>query len=185
MEEITQILRDVQRCEAGASTRLIEAVYGELRRMAAVRLGREQAPQTLQPTALVHEMWLRLGADRQPAWENRRHFFAAAAEAMRRLLIERARRRRAARHGGGQERVDAEQIDLAAAPVEDTRLLAVDEAIEELAAVDAGAAELVKLHYFAGLPMREAAEALGISESTAWRWWSYARAWLYRALGHP
>ena len=137
---------------------------------------------TLQPTALVHEAWLRLGGDRQANWKNRRHFFGAAAEAMRQILIEKARRRHARRHGGGQERVESGALDLAFAAETDDRVLAVSQALERLAALDAEKAELVKLRYFVGLTMDEAAMAIGISVPTAKRWWIFSRAWLAREI---
>jgi RNA polymerase sigma factor (TIGR02999 family) len=161
---------------------LLQQLYDELRLLAAAKLRREAAVQTLQPTALVHEAWLRLGGDRQPLWQNDAHFFGAAAEAMRRILIERARHRQAIRHGGGQQCVEIQEVDLEIPPQEDDRLLAVNEALDWLAAEDHDCAELVKLHYFAGLTMTEAARALGISEPTAYRWWAYARAWLFKEI---
>jgi RNA polymerase sigma factor (TIGR02999 family) len=145
-------------------------------------MAREPAGQTLQPTALVHEAWLRLGGDEQPTWQNRAHFLGAAAEAMRRILIDNARRRRALRHGGGQERVDIDDLELAAVVDNDDQLLAVHEALDKLAAQDPRKAELVKLRYFAGLTIEEAALALGISEPTAKRWWTFARTWLYQEI---
>ena len=159
---------------------LLPLVYDELRRLAAARLARESRDYTLQPTALVHEAWIRLGADHQPAWQNRAHFFAAAAEAMRRILIDAARRRHAVRHGGGLERVDADDAaQEIVAPAQDDELLAVHEALDRLAAEDPRKAELVKLRYFAGLTLEEAAEALDVSVPTAKRDWAYARAWLF------
>lgn len=156
-------------------------VYDELRRLAAARMARGAGGQTLQPTALVHEAWMRLGGDHQPGWQNRAHFFAAAAEAMRHILIDRARQRQAKRHGGGQERVNVDDIEVADA-AEDDRLLAISEAVEKLALHDAPKADLVKLRYFVGLTTEEAAEALGISEPTAKRWWAYAKTWLFREI---
>jgi RNA polymerase sigma factor (TIGR02999 family) len=156
-------------------------VYEELRQLAARKMAREAPGQTLQATALVHEAWLRLGGDRQPAWQNRAHFFAAAAEAMRRILIDRARRNQALRHGAGTPRLDLESVNLAAEAGDD-QLLAVDEALASLAAHDAAKAELVKLRFFVGMTIEEAARALGISEPTAKRHWAYARAWLYRKI---
>jgi RNA polymerase sigma factor (TIGR02999 family) len=167
------------------NTELLARLYDELRSLAAAKLAREPGGQTLQPTALVHEAWLRLGGDQQPLWQNAAHFFAAAAEAMRRILIERARRRQALRHGGGQQRVGIDEADLAPTAHDDDRLLAVDEALERLAVEDPSCAELVKLHYFAGLTMAEAARALSISEPTAYRWWAYARAWLFQEISDP
>lgn len=157
------------------------SLYEELRRLAAAKLAREAAGQTLQPTALVHEAWLRLGGAEQHTWQNRAHFFSAAAEAMRRILIDRARSRLALRHGGGQQRVNFSDLDLAAA-ADDDRILAVDEALEKLALVEPDKAQLVKLRYFSGLTLGEAGQALGISEPTAKRWWAYARAWLLNEL---
>jgi RNA polymerase sigma factor (TIGR02999 family) len=167
--------------ESPSPERLLEMVYDELRRLAAVRLSRESAAHTLQPTALVHEAWLRLGGDQQPAWENEAHFFGAAAEAMRRILIDRARRRNAARRGGGQATVPVDGLDFGGA-WEDPSLLAIDEALARFAEREPKKAEFVRLRYFAGLPLQDAARVLGISEATAKRWWVYARAWLYRAL---
>ncbi len=161
---------------------LLELVYDELRKLAANRLKGEPANRTLQATALVHEAWLRLGADRQPSWENRAHFFGAAAEAMRRILIDRARRRKAARHGAGRTHVPIDGLEIVGA-VNDPRILEVDEALERLRRVQPQKAELVRLRYFAGLDLAEAAQVLGVSEATAKRWWVYARAWLFRELG--
>ena len=163
--------------------RLLSVVYDELRTLAAQKMNREAPGQTLQATALVHEAWLRLGGDRQPAWENRAHFFAAAAEAMRRILIDNARRKLADRHGGGAERVPLtpDSLELAAG-MDDDQLLAVHEALDQLAAHDAVKAELVKLRFFAGLTLEEAARVLNLSAPTAKRHWAYARAWLYRAM---
>lgn len=163
---------------------LLPLVYAELRRLAAAKLAREAPGQTLQPTALVHEAWLRLGADRQPAWANRAHFFAAAAEGMRRILIDHARRKRAVRHGGALARVsaDATGFDLPAPLRETSELLLVNEALDALAAHDPRKAELVKQRYFVGLTLEEAAEVLGISLRTAKRDWAYARAWLFNEV---
>lgn len=162
---------------------LLPLVYEELRRLAARKMGRENPGQTLQATALVHEAWLRLGGDAQPRWKNRTHFYAAAAEAMRRILIDNARRKQAARHGGQVERVelDLDHLELAGG-MDDGQLLALHEALDALAAHDAVKAELVKLRFFAGLTLAEAAEALDLSEPTAKRYWAYARAWLYREI---
>jgi RNA polymerase sigma factor (TIGR02999 family) len=156
-------------------------VYDELRKLAAQKMAREAPGQTLQATALVHEAWLRLGGDHQPAWENRAHFFAAAAESMRRILIDRARRRKAVRHGAEARHVTLEDLELAA-EADDDQLLAVHEALDRLAAHAAAKAELVKLRFFAGLTMEQAARVLGYSEPTAKRHWAYARAWLYREI---
>lgn len=168
--------------EAGASERLIELAYADLRRMAARRLPPSGADQTLQPTALVHEAWLRLGGDEMRGWNNRAHFFAAAATAMRSILVDRARRRKARRHGGGQERVALDAVEIAGADACDDQVLAVHDALERLALEDPPKAELVKLRYFAGLSVEEAAQVLGVSAATAHRWWVYARAWLGREI---
>lgn len=183
MNDITLILQKLEKGDAQAADELLPLVYQELRKLAAAKMSRESAAQTLQPTALVHEAWLRLGGDTQPAWQNRGHFFAAAAEAMRRILIDRARRRHAQRHGGGQQRVNADDIELAdpANPADD-QLIAVHEALDKFALEDPRKAELVKLRYFAGLTLEEAAAAMDIPEGTAKRWWTYARARLYREL---
>jgi RNA polymerase sigma factor (TIGR02999 family) len=165
----------------GPANDLMTIVYEELRKLAAQRMAREAPGQTLQATALVHEAWLRLGGDRQPAWQNKAHFFAAAAEAMRRILIDNARRKRAARHGGELERTSLGGPEITCC-VEDDSLLAMHEALDHLAARDPEKAELVKLRYFAGLTIEEAAKVLGISEPTAKRYWTYARAWLYREI---
>jgi RNA polymerase sigma factor (TIGR02999 family) len=152
-------------------------VYRELRKLAGAKMSREAAQHTLQPTALVHEAWLRMGGDAQPAWQNRAHFFAAASETMRRILIDRARRRHAQRHGGGMERVDADAFEIADnLNREDNKLLALNEALEKFTAEEPKKAELVKLRYFVGLSLEEAASALNIPHGTAKRWWTYARA---------
>jgi RNA polymerase sigma factor (TIGR02999 family) len=164
-----------------AADRLLPLVYRELRRLAAARMAHEAPGQTLQPTALVHEAWLRLAGAEEKTWAGRAHFFGAAAEAMRRILIENARRKRARRHGGGQQRVDIEELTVAA-EVRDDELLALDEALEAFAAQEPQKARLVKLRYFAGLSFEEAAEVLAVSVPTAKRWWAYARAWLYQHI---
>jgi RNA polymerase sigma factor (TIGR02999 family) len=148
-------------------------------------MARESDGHTLQPTALVHEAWLRLGGDKQPEWQNRAHFFAAAAESMRRILIESARRRRAARHGGGLKRVDVDDsaLGIASPMAADDELLAVHEALDRLASHDGRKAELVKLRYFAGLTLEQAADVLRVSVPTAKRDWAYARAWLFKEIG--
>jgi RNA polymerase sigma factor (TIGR02999 family) len=186
MHEITLILEAAQRGEPDAAERLMDTVYAELRALAGAKMAGEHANVTLQPTALVHEAWLRLGGDAQPAWQNRAHFFAAAAEAMRRILIDRARRRNRVRHGSGQRPVDVDGMHELAGEAVDTdgRLLAVDEALERFAAAEPERAQLVKLRYFVGLTIEDAAKVLGISESTAKRWWVFARAWLYREIAH-
>jgi RNA polymerase sigma factor (TIGR02999 family) len=159
---------------------LLGQLYDELRELAAQKMARESPGQTLQATALVHEAWLRLGGAHQP-WRNRAHFFAAAAEAMRRILVDNARRKKAARHGGGAERISLDGLDLAA-NMDDEQLLAVHDALDQLAAHDPTKAELVKLRFFAGLTLDETARVLDISEPTAKRYWAYARAWLYRRI---
>jgi len=183
MSDATLLLTRIQNGESAAAAELLPLVYRELRQLAAARMSREQPGQTLQPTALVHEAWLRLvDANGQARFENRAHFFAAAAEAMRRILIERARRKLAVRHGGGQAHLDVDEIEIAAPVQNDDELLAVHEALEKFATEDREKAEFVKLRYFVGLTLEQAAEVLGISESTAKRWWTYARAWLHEEI---
>jgi len=181
VSELTVILERIDQGDPHAANELLPLVYDELRKLAAQKMAREPAGQTLQATALVHEAWLRLGGDDQPEWRNRAHFFAAAAEAMRRILIENARRKKYLRHGGGAERVSLEGLELAAS-MDDEHLLALHEALDELAAHDAQKAELVKLRFFAGLTNEQTAKVLGVSEPTVKRHWAYARAWLYRAM---
>ena len=181
MTELTVILHRLEQGDPHAAHELLPLVYEELRKLAAQKLAHESPGQTLQATALVHEAWLRLGGDDQPAWENRGHFFAAAAEAMRRILIDNARRKQTLRHGGGAVRVNLDALELAA-NMDDEQLLALNEALEQFAAHDARKAELVKLRFFAGLTNEQAAHALKISEPTAKRDWAYARAWLYREM---
>jgi RNA polymerase sigma factor (TIGR02999 family) len=164
-----------------SASELLPLVYEELRKLARQKMSREKPGQTLQATALVHEAWLRLGGDQQPAWQNQTHFFAAAAEAMRRILIDRARRRGALRRGGRIEKVDLDSIQLAA-EADDDQLLAISAALDQLAKHDPAKAELVKLRFFAGLKIPEAARMLDLSPTTAKRHWAYARAWLYREL---
>ena len=179
MADLTLLLGAIQRGEPDAPGALLAQVYAELRQLARAKMAREQPGPTLQATALVHEAWLRLGD--QP-FENRAHFFCAASEAMRRILIDRARRKLAAKHGANAEHVDADEIEIAAPTPKDDELLAVHEALDALATHDPRKAELVKLRYFAGLTIEEAAEVLGISAPTAKRDWTYARAWLYRKI---
>jgi RNA polymerase sigma factor (TIGR02999 family) len=182
MNEISQVLQAVEAGDQQAAARLLPLVYDELRRLAAQKLAHEKPGQTLQPTALVHEAYLRLvGKGDTPSWDGRGHFFAAAAEAMRRILVENARRKHSHKHGGGLKRQDAAEVELAAPePIED--LLALDEALNQLAAQDPVKAELIKLRYFAGMTIEEAASTLGISGTTAKRYWTYARAWLYQEM---
>jgi len=182
MSDVTRILSDLARGDAQAAEQLLPLVYDELRKLAAARMAAEAPGHTLTATALVHEAYLRLvGPADDARWENRGHFFAAAAEAMRRILVDAARRKAAARHGGGRSRLELE-ADLAAVPEPREDLLALDEALDRLAAEDPVKADLVKLRYFAGLTLPEAAAALGLSERTAGRHWAYARAWLRRAV---
>jgi len=184
VSEVTQILEAVKRGDSKAAEELLPLVYEELRKLAGQKMAREAVGQTLQPTALVHEAWLRLaGGDGQAQFQNRGHFFAAAAEAMRRILIDRARSKRAAKHGGGWQRVELESIDAPAQANEDT-LLGVSDSLAALAREDASAAELVKLRFFAGLSVEDAALALGVTDRTARRYWRFARAWLLDHLRH-
>ena len=182
MSDVTQLLGAIEKGDAKAADELLPLVYGELRKLAAHKMAGESAYQTLQPTALVHEAWLRLVGSEQQSWQNRGHFFAAAAEAMRRILIENARRKRAMRHGGNQQRVDIDEVEIASNTKEE-ELLAINEALERFTAHDKQKAELVKLRYFVGMTNEEAAEILGISVPTAKRWWTYARAWLFSQMG--
>jgi len=168
--------------DAGAEELLLETVYNELRRLAASKMAREAPGHTLQPTALVHEAWLRLiSPEKRTPFENRAHFFGAAAEAMRRILVDRAREKKALKRGGDRERVDINTVELTA-PMPDDELLALDEALDRLATVDTRAADMVKLCFFVGLTQEEAAQELGISISTAERIWGFARAWLLREV---
>jgi RNA polymerase sigma factor (TIGR02999 family) len=182
VNDITRALRGMEAGEPHAADQLLALVYEELRRMARRKMPREAPGNTLQPTALVHEAWLRLGGELQPTWQNRAHFFGAAAEAMRRVLIDRARRRCALRRGGGQEHDDVDALEIAAPSENDDQILAVDEALTKLAALNPQQAELIKLRYFIGLTIEEAAETLAISKATAKRWWAYSRAWLHTEL---
>jgi RNA polymerase sigma factor (TIGR02999 family) len=182
MSDVTRILEAIEQGDVHAASELLPLVYEELRRLAAQRLAHEGPGQTLQATALVHEAYLRLvSTERAAPWKGRGHFFAAAAEAMRRILIERARARKRVHHGGGRKRID---LDLACPVVEppSDNLLALDEALTRLALAAPVRAELVKLRFFAGLTMPEAAQALGISLATAERYWTFARAWLYAEM---
>jgi RNA polymerase sigma factor (TIGR02999 family) len=186
MDAITQVLNAIEAGDPLAAEQLLPLVYEELRRLAARRLAREKPGQTLQPTALVHEAYLRLLASSGPEsgeqhWDSRGHFFAAAAEAMRRILVENARRKRRLKRGGDLERCDLEEAELAS-PCPSDDLLALNEALDLLAQEDPGKAELVKLRFFAGLSEEEAARCLNISRATAARHWAYARAWLYSRI---
>jgi RNA polymerase sigma factor (TIGR02999 family) len=167
--------------DSQSASSLLSIVYEELRRLAARKMARESGTQTLQPTALVHEAWLRLGGDKQTTWESRTHFFCAAAEAMRRILIDRARKKQARRHGGGLQAVAIEDVEIEA-PCQDGELLAVNEVLERFGQHAPQKAELVKLRYFAGMGLKEAGQVLGISEPTAVRWWTYSKTWLYQEI---
>jgi RNA polymerase sigma factor (TIGR02999 family) len=182
VNEVTRILSAIEHGDSGAAEQLLPLVYDELRRLAAARLAQERPGQTLQATALVHEAYLRLvDVDKVQRWDSRGHFFAAAAEAMRRILVEAARRKQRRKHGGGRLR-EPQPGDLAA-PERPERLLALDEALERLAAANPQAADLVKLRYFAGFSNADAAALLGISPRKADQVWAYARAWLREAMG--
>ena len=182
MPDVTLLLDAAAAGDRKAAAELLPLVYDELRKLAAVRLSAESPDQTLQPTALVHEAYLRLiGPADDRRWENRGHFFAAAAEAMRRILVDAARRKRSGKHGGGRQRV--ELPDVAADPaVGYERLVALDEALTRLAAEDAIAARVVELRHFGGMSLEDAAACLGLSRTVAYRHWKYARAWLHDAL---
>ena len=182
MSDVTRILSQIEKGDPQAAEKLLPQVYDELRKLAAVRLAEEKPGQTIQATALVHEAYLRLiGAPNGDQWDHRGHFFAAAAEAMRRILVDRARRKAAARHGGELTRIELEP-DLAAAPEIQEDLVALDEALNRLAAEYPVHAELVKLRYFGGLNLADAAATLELSERTAGRHWAFARAWLRREV---
>ncbi len=181
VSDVTRILEAAQNGDPTAAEQLLPLVYEELRRLAAHKMAHEAAGQTLQPTALVHEAWLRLVGNQEQQWNGRAHFFGAAAEAMRRILIENARRKGAQRHGGGQVKLDIQEIEIATAP-KDEELLALSDALEKFAVRDKQKAELVKLRYFVGLTTEEAAQVLGISVPTADRWWNFSRAWLYEEI---
>jgi RNA polymerase sigma factor (TIGR02999 family) len=187
MNDVTRILSAIEGGDVHAAGQLLPLVYDELRKLAAQRMAQEKPGQTLQATALVHEAYVRLvDVDKAQAWNSRGHFFAAAAEAMRRILIEKARRRQRVRHGGGRQRIDLDEaLDLhqpAHAGRSPDDLLALDDALTRLAALNPVRAELVKLRFFAGLTTAEAAEALGVSVATAERYWTFARTWLYAEL---
>jgi RNA polymerase sigma factor (TIGR02999 family) len=185
MSDVTQILGAIERGEAQAVDDLLPVVYDELRRLAAHKLAREWGENTLQATGLVHEAYLRLVGGKRPTFAGQRHFFAAAAESMRRILVDRARRRASEKRGGGRKHFQIGEADLVGEPQPD-QLLALDEALGRLANEDSVKATLVKLRYFVGLTVEQSAEVLGVSRSTADRYWSYARAWLYHEIneGH-
>jgi RNA polymerase sigma factor (TIGR02999 family) len=183
MSEITQVLQQLGRGEGRASEDLLPLVYDDLRRHAAVRMSRESSAQTLQPTALVHEAWLRMtGHGRtHPTWQNRAHFFGAAAEAMRRILIESARRKARLKRGGDQLRVDVDEFDIAEASPEE-KILLIDEALQELQLRDPEKARVVLLKFFGGHTNQEVAQAMGVTERTVERHWAFAKAWLFQCI---
>ncbi len=181
MSEATLLLTAVEQGDPQAAGKLLELVYEELRQLAASKMAREAPGQTLQPTALVHEAWLRLVGSQNPKFENRAHFFSAAAEAMRRILIDRARYKLRIRHGGSLERVDLEGQDLAA-PAADEQLMAVHEALDRLAKDHPLQAEVVKLRYFVGMTNEETAEVLGVSVATVKNYWTFARTWIFNEI---
>jgi RNA polymerase sigma factor (TIGR02999 family) len=181
MSDVTRILAAIDTGDPAAAAQLLPLVYDELRKLAAARMAQEPAGHTLQPTALVHEAYLRLVGGEDRGWDSRGHFFAAAAEAMRRIVVETARRKKRLKHGGGRKRVDVELADLPTRlPPED--LLALDAALGRLEQTDPVKARLVTLRYFAGMTIEQAAEALGISRVTAHRYWTFARAWLHQQM---
>ena len=183
-EQVTRLMQEISGGDTHAADRLLDVVYDELRRLAAARLARERPGQTLQATALVHEAYLRLIGKADPGWRNRAHFFGAAAEAMRRILVEQARRKQSLRHGGGHQR---EELRDSAIACEDdsTDLVALSEALDRLSAEDPRKAELVKLRYFTGLTIAEAAAAMNISHATAERYWTYSRLRLFQMMSEP
>jgi RNA polymerase sigma factor (TIGR02999 family) len=182
MSDVTRILSAIEQGDPSAAEQLLPLVYEELRKLAAQRLKEEKPGQTLQATALVHEAYLRLvGEQNKQQWDNRGHFFAAAAESMRRILLNRARDKNRAKRGGGRSRVDLDRIEIAL-DTHDEQLIALDEALTQLALEDADAARLVNLRFFAGLTLKDAAVSLGLAPRTAERQWAYARAWLYARL---
>ncbi len=181
MPDVTRILSAIERGDSHAAEELLPLVYDELRQLAALRLAQEAPGHTLQPTALVHEAYLRLvGDEDEPHWDNRGHFFAAAAEAMRRVLVENARRKQAVKHGGAQRRIPLTEFHRISESPQD--LLDLDDALTRFAALEPAKAQLVQLRFFGGLSTPEAAAALGVSVATAERWWAFARAWLLSEL---
>ena len=181
VSDATVLLAAVERGDSKAAEELLELVYDELRHLAAAKMAQQAPGQTLQPTALVHEAWLRLVGDKNPTFRNSTHFFAAAAEAMRHILIDRARRKKTERHGGRFERVEFEEFDLAA-PSQDDELLAVHEVLDTFSVQYPVQAELVKLRYFAGMSNEEVSQILGISLSTVNNYWNFSRAWLFKEI---
>jgi RNA polymerase sigma factor (TIGR02999 family) len=184
MSNITHILKSIERGDTQAENELLPLVYEELRKLAAQKMANEAAGHTLQPTALVHEAWLRLAGEQNQEWDGRGHFFAAAAESMRRILIERARRKNSLKRGGKLERVNLDDVDVAIQADDDTLLL-INEALEKLEKEDPDAAQVVKLRFFAGMTNEEAGHALGVTDRTAKRYWTFARAWLFHELRRP
>ena len=184
MTDATLLLTAVENGDPKATEELLNLLYGELRRLAASKMAHEAPGQTLQPTALVHEVWLKLVGPRNQKFENRAHFFSAAAEAMRRILIDRARRKLTQRHGGTLERVDVDGLELAS-PGPDEHLLAVHEVLDDLAKTHPIQAEVVKLRYFVGMTNEETAEALGISVATVCNYWTFARTWIFKEMKLP
>lgn len=184
MSDVTHILIAIEQGNAKASEELLPLVYNELRRMAAHKMSSERPGHTLQPTALVHEAWLKLVDSPNQSWQNRAHFFGAAAEAMRRILIARARRKQTQRRGAHAEHLDVDKLEIAS-PAPDDQLLALNDALDRFSRLEPQQAELVKLRYFVGLKIEEAADVLGISKATAKRWWAYARAWLFQDIQIP
>jgi len=181
MSEPTRILAAVERGNSAAAAELLPLVYDELRRLAAAKMANEVPGQTLQPTALVHEAWLRLSKESRTSWKNREQFYAMAAEVMRRILVDRARRRRSRKRGGDLERVDLDAVELSIPP-DDALVLDVHEALEKLTVEDPQKAEVVKLRFFVGLENSQVASLLGVSEKTVQRHWAFAKAWLFRAM---
>jgi RNA polymerase sigma factor (TIGR02999 family) len=181
MTDVTRILNAIEQGDEGAADQLLPLVYDELRLLAAQKMAQEKPGQTLQATALVHEVYLRLVGVETQKWDSRNHFFAAAAEAMRRILVENARRKKREKHGGGLKRLDIAKLDVALSTDDETILL-VNEALEKLMQVDAVGAKLIQLRFFAGFPNIQAAQILGIPERTAKRTWAYARAWLHEEI---
>jgi RNA polymerase sigma factor (TIGR02999 family) len=181
VSEANSILEAIETGDPTATNRLLALVYDELRRVAAYKMSQQAPGQTLQPTALVHEAWLRLVGDRNPSFNDRTHFFSAASEAMRHILIDRARRKLTQRHGSSFDRVDIDDLEIAA-PDQDDRLLAVHEALEKFALKFPRQAEVVKLRYFAGMSDEETSVLLGVSVSTVRNYWVFSRAWLFSAI---
>jgi RNA polymerase sigma factor (TIGR02999 family) len=181
LSDVTRILEAVAEGNPAAADQLLPLVYDELRKLAASKMAREAPNQTLQPTALVHEAWLRLVGAENPTFANRAHFFAAAAETIRRILIDKARRKRAIRHGAGKEHVQLDELEIAA-PTNDDEILEIDEALDKLAQQNSAEADLVKLRYFVGMTLEEAAKAMNISPRTADNYWAHAKAWLFNEI---